>query len=312
MLTIGETLRDTRIAKGISLEQAEEDTKIRKRYLQALEEGDYSILPGMVYAKGFLRNYANYLGLNQDEIMIEYKLLNTPVRDNGSRPNIEEAIHKRRANNRVNRKAYLITVIVAVIAILTFALYSMVVKKDSDIPKSGDNGNQVKTGQQAQNNNDQTGNSGQVDNQENKPESTPNQSESNPPGQGAKPEGQPTSPQVQPENPPEAVSEGEQSSGVSSGDLPGEGEVKVKLVLNSIEASWIKVYVDGRVEFTGILKPGETKTFAAEDKIKFRSGNAGGVEVTLNGQNLGTLGPTGKVVDREFTSQPSAEAEQNR
>lgn len=286
MLTIGETLKNARVAKGISLEQAEEDTKIRKRYLQALEDEDYSILPGMVYAKGFLRNYASYLGLNQEEIMIEYKLLNTPVRENGTRPNIEEVIHKRRANNRVNRKVYFITVIVAVIAILTFALYSTIVKKDSDVPKSGNNDNQVKTGQQAQKNNNQAGSTGNSAIQENKPDSTSNQPENSSPGQ--------------------------QSSSASSGDLPGEDEEKVKLVLKGIEPSWIKVYVDGKVEFTGILKPGETKTFAAADKIKFRSGNAGGTEVTLNGQDLGTLGPTGKVVDREFTSQTGGEAEQNR
>lgn len=302
MLSIGESLRDARIAKGISLEQAEEDTKIRKRYLQALEEGDYSILPGMVYAKGFLRNYANYLGLNQDEIMIEYKLLHTPIRENGSRPNIEEAIHKRRANNRVNRKAYFVTVVIAVIAILTFALYGMLVKKDPDTPKSGENGNQVKTGQQPSNNNKQTGNSGKTSDPGNTPESSPNQSGNNLPNQGVNPQGQPTTPEVQPQNPPETVSEGEQSSGVSSEDLPGEGEAKVNLVLKGKEESWIKVSVDGRVEFTGILKAGETKTFAGTDKIYLKSGNAGGTEVTFNGQELGTLGPTGKVVNREFTN----------
>lgn len=284
MLSIGDTLRDARIAKGISLEQAEEDTKIRKRYLQALEDGDYSILPGMVYAKGFLRNYASYLGLSQEEIMIEYKLLHSPVRENGSRPNIEEVIHKRRANNRVNRKAYFITVVVAVLAIITFAIYSSVVKKDLDTPESGGNGNQVKTGQQAQKDSSKTDNTGI---QGNKPESIPNQPENTPPVQ-------PESPQEQPEN------------------LPEEGQEKVNLVLKGREASWIRVNVDGRVEFTGILKPGETKTFAAADKIKFRSGNAGGTEVTLNGQNLGTLGPTGQVIDKEFTSQTGGAEEQNR
>ncbi|HWI54257.1 MAG TPA: helix-turn-helix domain-containing protein, partial [Desulfobacteria bacterium] len=64
MQSIGESLKNAREQKGISLEQAEDDTKIRKRYLQALEDGEYSIIPGSVYAKGFLRNYANYLGLN--------------------------------------------------------------------------------------------------------------------------------------------------------------------------------------------------------------------------------------------------------
>ena len=78
---IGENLKNVRESKGISLRKAEEDTKIRKRYLQALEEGNYDVIPGRVYAKGFLRNYANYLGLDQEEILMEYKLLGTPLRE---------------------------------------------------------------------------------------------------------------------------------------------------------------------------------------------------------------------------------------
>ena len=58
-----------RRARGISLEDAERDTHVSRRYLQALETEDFSIFPAPVYARGFLRTYSRYLGLNPDELI---------------------------------------------------------------------------------------------------------------------------------------------------------------------------------------------------------------------------------------------------
>jgi hypothetical protein len=67
--TVGERLRTARDARGVDYYRIERDTKIRAKYLAALEGGDNSALPGDVYTKGFLRTYATYLGLNGDEIV---------------------------------------------------------------------------------------------------------------------------------------------------------------------------------------------------------------------------------------------------
>ncbi|MGP1674457.1 MAG: helix-turn-helix domain-containing protein, partial [Candidatus Limnocylindrales bacterium] len=68
-----ERLLAARERKGVDLYRAERDTKIRARYLAALERGDYRELPGAVYTKGFLRNYALYLGLDPDEILLQWR-----------------------------------------------------------------------------------------------------------------------------------------------------------------------------------------------------------------------------------------------
>lgn len=68
-----ERLYAARERKGVDLYRAERDTKIRARYLGALERGDYRELPGPVYTKGFLRNYALYLGLDPDEILGQWR-----------------------------------------------------------------------------------------------------------------------------------------------------------------------------------------------------------------------------------------------
>lgn len=70
---IGITLQNKRREKKISLKKASEDTKIRIKYLIALEEENYDIFPADVYLKGFLRNYANYLGLSGDELIQIYE-----------------------------------------------------------------------------------------------------------------------------------------------------------------------------------------------------------------------------------------------
>ena len=70
---VGETLQLARERKGVDLFRAERDTKIRLRYLSALEDGDYAELPAPVYTKGFLRNYAIYLGLEPEEILDRWR-----------------------------------------------------------------------------------------------------------------------------------------------------------------------------------------------------------------------------------------------
>jgi hypothetical protein len=69
---LGETLRAQREKKGITLEQAATDTRIREKFLKALEDSDYQTLPGTVYTKGFLRNYAEYLDLATEELVVQF------------------------------------------------------------------------------------------------------------------------------------------------------------------------------------------------------------------------------------------------
>lgn len=70
---IGTLLRLAREEQGLSLELVQSETKIRLRYLEALEAGDESIIPGEVYLKGFLRFYANHLGLDGHALVEEFK-----------------------------------------------------------------------------------------------------------------------------------------------------------------------------------------------------------------------------------------------
>jgi cytoskeleton protein RodZ len=69
---LGDALRQQRETMGVPIEQAAEDTRIREKFLRAIESGDYQSLPGTVYTKGFLRNYAGYLNLDAEEMLALY------------------------------------------------------------------------------------------------------------------------------------------------------------------------------------------------------------------------------------------------
>ena len=69
---IGEALREARTRRGIEMSEVEQATKIRVRYLRAMEEDRWELLPGAAYARGFLRTYATFLGLDGAALVQEY------------------------------------------------------------------------------------------------------------------------------------------------------------------------------------------------------------------------------------------------
>ena len=67
--SIGQRLSEARLARGLSLTDVERQTRIARRYLQAFEADQWDVLPAPVYARGFLRNYARFLGLDDKELV---------------------------------------------------------------------------------------------------------------------------------------------------------------------------------------------------------------------------------------------------
>ncbi|PES73059.1 helix-turn-helix domain-containing protein [Bacillus cereus] len=73
MTELGQKLTEAREAKGLSIDQLHEITKIQKRHLVAIEEGNYNVLPGTFYARAFIKQYADAVGLNGEELLVEYQ-----------------------------------------------------------------------------------------------------------------------------------------------------------------------------------------------------------------------------------------------
>lgn len=73
MKTVGELLKKTRLEKQVSLEEAEKATKIRVKHLDALEKGEYSKLPPPTFIKGFIKNYGQFLNLDEARLIAIFR-----------------------------------------------------------------------------------------------------------------------------------------------------------------------------------------------------------------------------------------------
>jgi hypothetical protein len=81
MFEIGSSLREERLRRGLELAQVEAETCIRIRYLRALEEERFDLLPGTAYVRGFLRTYASYLGFEEQRFIDAYNERFAPVEE---------------------------------------------------------------------------------------------------------------------------------------------------------------------------------------------------------------------------------------
>jgi cytoskeleton protein RodZ len=117
MFEIGSALREARERKGLSFPQVEEGTKIRARYIRALEEEAFGILPGATYTKGFLRAYADFLGLDGHLFIDEFNSRYHDPRNDDDRP-IYPKSRPRRQRRETNIVLIVLAAIVAVASLV--------------------------------------------------------------------------------------------------------------------------------------------------------------------------------------------------
>ncbi len=233
-------MRDARETRGVSLDAVEADIKIRHKYLEAMENEDFGILPGRVYVKGFLKNYARYLGLEADDILSLYQS-QYPAEEEQESVEIQEQHTPGKGNRRFLAAGLIVAGIVFIAAVFaTLPLF-----------KNGEVVNRPPASQQ----NDSANKGGQLP----------------PSGSGYN-----------------IINKNDNNNLVIPPEPVPEG---VNLTLNVTDkTSWMLVVVDGKTQFTGELPAGESKSFQGKEKIWIKLGNAGVVEVQVNGKKLGVLG----------------------
>jgi hypothetical protein len=115
---IGSSLREARSRRKLELSQVELDTRIRSRYLSALEEEQFDVLPAPAYARGFLRTYAEYLGLDGQRFIDEYNMRFAPLEEPAGTP--PTPIRRRRLTRE--RRLLLVLPLGAVLALVAWQL----------------------------------------------------------------------------------------------------------------------------------------------------------------------------------------------
>ncbi|MCL6588613.1 MAG: DUF4115 domain-containing protein [Firmicutes bacterium] len=127
MKEIGEYLRQVREEKNLSLKDIQEATKISLRYLEAIDQGDFERIPGEVYRKGFLANYAAAVGLDGQEILRKYHQLKAEQEEKERQAQLEAAAEVKKnpvINLTWSREVYLGIITVMIIALIAISLFA--------------------------------------------------------------------------------------------------------------------------------------------------------------------------------------------
>lgn len=119
---VGATLREVRTRRKVDLESVEAATKIRVRYLRAIENEEWDVLPGETYARAFVRTYANYLGLDGARLAEEFRRERGSTRPAERLPRVEPVPRRRRPSQqrlpRVSPRVIAVLVSVVLVAVL--------------------------------------------------------------------------------------------------------------------------------------------------------------------------------------------------
>jgi cytoskeleton protein RodZ len=131
---IGNSLREARLRRGVEFAQAEVATKIRGKYLLALEEERFELLPAQTYVKGFLRTYAEYLGLDGQLYVDEFNSRFVSGADEHEPRTRRSAARPERRNRRLETNVVLVTL--GAVALLTVIVISAWKVSDGTTPAS--------------------------------------------------------------------------------------------------------------------------------------------------------------------------------
>lgn len=281
----GELLEQTRQQRGLSLRDVENATKIRTRYLEGLEQENYSLLPDQVYVQGFLKTYANFLGLDGEALAQDFRERRAPRRERGlnyerprssefERPMMSPGGLAGAERRRISGVAILtVALALILITLLGGALY-YVGSRSAGAPATDESASQPAD------RGDETPAEPEQPRQEEPAEEPP--VEESPVEEPVVEEARvPSEPA---EDAPDEAADGMVDVVVSVGDRP----------------SWLNVEADGFVVYYETAPAGFVSTFEGQEYITVTAGNAGVVAVEVDGQSESLMGYEGQVTTQTF------------
>lgn len=271
---IGETLQDAREQQGRTVEDVARSLRLRAEQVRALEEERFGGFGGDVYARGFLKSYAVELGLDPAPLLDTYRREVTGEDPLSVTPLVEPGAAGPVRERRGAPPAWLAWVVGAIVVIGVLAGIGQI---------AGGRAPEVASPEPPPPPVEDVEDDGDVDAGTDDGDGTDTGSET-----GADDGDDATEPEPEPE--PEPTFEG------------------IELLLALEEDSWMRVTIDGSVVFEQVADQGQTLAFSGDDNVVVRYGNAGGVRVEFNGEDLGTPGQRGEVAELEYTPDGETEA----
>ncbi len=259
---VGDLLRAEREKQNLTVKDIESGTSIRALYIESIEKGEYNALPGEVYVKGFIRNYASYLKMDADAVLKQY--------------------NEERHPEQVAVQAEAASVKQPAVESNKTAVPRVEPKKET-VSSDGDFMLRVEKSRRSQNL--VLGAAAAVvifggayflfgggDDK------------------------------AAPAKPAQQASTQTTKSVATETPKPEEKKFEdVEIAAKFSDRCWTKVVVDGKTAFEGTAEKGKTMHWTGKEKVLVTAGNAGAVELTYNGQDLGKAGEVGEVIEKSFT-----------
>lgn len=300
---LGNILREAREAKGLTLSEVQEQTRINVKFLSAMENGQYNLLPTPVHVRGYLRNYARFLSLDPTPILDRYEVgkdrkskkkpVQAPASYNGDLPdgpplpirddqpffdpvNVELSGGKISNSGTIQRLVLIIALLIAL---------ALIANRFIPLLTGGGDGSEAVTNSISQTvsnilNNENVGSDF----------ATPTPDLSLIPGAGDVITSTGRNNIVLPTATPTRPS------------LPATFDV-IRLRLDITERAWMRVTIDDEVVFEGLVRRGDDPyQWEAQQNATLLTGDANGIFVTINDIELGKLGGRGEVVEETWTT----------
>ena len=322
MSQFGEKLRRERELRGITLEEVAVATKIGTRNLRALEEDKFSQLPGGIFNKGFVRAYARYVGIDEEQAVGDYIAANQELASTDE-VNIYVVARQFEASRdagygiRKHSATTLVWSLVAAFALISASvggwpyLKRWVAHRAEARNRTSQSASITQPVQAASNwqappslsantgqtvNTDQAVNTGQA--------ISTGQAVNGGTSTGSVAGSQDATPSVAAGDPQKAsVAPAEVNKPVMTATAVAAGSKKKKaaassfsLVLTAKQRCWVSIQVDGKRVMEDTMDPESSdkreRSFQARDRLVVVAGNPAGIDVTFNGQSIGRIGPT--------------------
>lgn len=302
---LGKYLKAERKKQKVSVDEIASHTKIPIRLIQAIEANQFNQIPNPVSAKGFIRSYAQFLGLDTTAILEVFEKKLQPVKKEGGSQEQQDEILSYLQVKRSSRLPFprRVVLLVGGVVFLLLIFVGLLPERKSPLkiqPPTPLPENQLLTEKNELS-------EGKLFVEEmptteivlptvDKQSPVPREDVTGQEGAKNKQEKVLNETKVSPEKEDEVSSEDKELPLLAS----QEEQALHLLYIEAIEQTWVQVQIDGDVIREALLQPNDSIRWKAKEKFLLKVGNAGGVKVQLNGKELAPLGPSGEIVEKEI------------
>ena len=265
-LAVGTALREERLRQGLAIRDISNQTRISSRFLEAIEKEAFEELPGILFTRNFVRQYASFLKLDPAPLLeslprvdVETVPLPDPAQFTGS--------VSPRSSSALSTVLWIVMAAGVSVGAWVYFERPRAIFERSPAPQL--------SAQQAP----------------------------APVAPSAPTAKTPETPLAQPSDSAAPASTSPLDATGTPAAAPDLTGRAVQVVLKAKEASWVQIVADGKNAFTGILKPNDSREVGADALVKVTAGNAGGIEISLNGKSLDPLGTSGQVRTVRLTAE---------